>query len=80
MTAENPEVQLSFQKMNYFKENYFFYEKIRKVFIEKTKIPENSKNQVEFRENMYLSDRYLARYEKILIYNKPNKKHWLCTA
>ena len=56
----------------------FFSENFRKSFIEKIKMSENSKNEVEFREKVYFSDPNLAREarrEKLATQQKPNKKH-----
>ena len=50
-----------------------------KVFIEKIKMSENSKNEVEFRRNMYFLDLILARearHEKLYNEPKANKTHW----
>ena len=43
-------------------------------------MPENSKNEVEFRRNMYFSHLNLtreARREKLYIEPKANKTHWI---
>ena len=58
----------------------FFFRKINilKKIIEKIKMPENSKNEVEFRRNMYFLDLILARearHEKLYNEAKANKTH-----